>query len=557
LEYAPFLLGVVASAWHTALPASEQMANVETLAEAMLAPGALESQVAALSATARQALALMVRAGGTVPSHRITMNYGSIRRFGPARLEREKPWQEPASPLEELYYRGLVYRAYGEVGAYYGEILLIPDPFMEALPRLTALQAQVTAQPIATPEQVRAEDDALVEDLFAVLVYLRLHRLQAPQQGLADTSWLDVQRLGLSRRMLGSAEPARQRLLAHLLTRLRLIQVSRGGWLEPTLRARDWLRQPDAARLDHLLIAWRDDADWDELCHLPTLRCEGTGWRSDPVVARRNLMAFLAAWPAETWFALDDLLGALKEQLPDYLRPDGDFTSWYIRNATTDEYLSGFASWDAVEGALARYLCTGPLHWLGVVRLGHSEGRPVALWLTARSKQLLSGVLSQSRSRAESHGRLATVSDDLRVSIVPQGTLYDRYLLERFAEWQGQGAQANYAITIEALARGVEGGIKLEQMVAFLKRVTQDQIPAVALRALLAWGARFGRVSLQRAVLLRAHDEATLQQIQADPELQPLVREVLTPTTCWVAEEDLAELERRLKAAGLWPHLRA
>ena len=40
-------------------------------------------------------------------------------------------------------------------------------------------------------------------------------------------------------------------------------------------------------------------------------------------------------------------------------------TSWYIRN-DAGEYLSGFESWDAVEGSLIEFYIAGPMHWLGL-----------------------------------------------------------------------------------------------------------------------------------------------------------------------------------------------
>ena len=60
-------------------------------------------------------------------------------------------------------------------------------------------------------------------------------------------------------------------------------------------------------------------------------------------------------------------MAAVKAADPDFQRPDGDYGSWYIRDAAGDAYLSGFESWDRVEGVLIADLLAGPLHWLGVV----------------------------------------------------------------------------------------------------------------------------------------------------------------------------------------------
>ena len=66
-EYPAEMLAGVAQAWHVDLPKAEPREQAASLAEAMLAPGALEGVVAELSPTAREALATVVSEGGTVP----------------------------------------------------------------------------------------------------------------------------------------------------------------------------------------------------------------------------------------------------------------------------------------------------------------------------------------------------------------------------------------------------------------------------------------------------------------------------------------------------------
>ena len=40
--------------------------------------------------------------------------------------------------MEELYYRGLVYRTYGTVGDYTGEVFLVPEGLLERVAPLLA-----------------------------------------------------------------------------------------------------------------------------------------------------------------------------------------------------------------------------------------------------------------------------------------------------------------------------------------------------------------------------------------------------------------------------------
>ena len=554
-EYAPTMLHALASGWGTALPAGQRETMVETLGQAMLSPGALEARLGALSDAARQAAALIVRSGGEVPSHRVTTRYGAIRRFGRMALEREQPWTQPANALEELYYAGLVFRAYGEVAQFYGEIVLMPEQIVAGLPPLDDL-AEITVEPLPAPDAFREAGDALTEDLFALVAYLRRATLRAPAGGLGDLAWFDMAADDLSKRLVGGNAPARLALLPFLAVSLGLVRVNAAGGVVPSLRARDWMRRSATRRARDIYIAWRDAVDWHDLPWVPTISCEGGGWRENAVVGRRNLVRFLVNWEPERWYALDDFVRLLKEQQPDYLRPDGDLHTWVIRDKASGDYLSGFESWEAIEGALAAYLLQGPLHWLGIVRLGPEEGERVLWSLAPGAVVLAAGKISHTPDQ-DAPLELATVDEEMAVRIPTAGTLYDRYMLERFAEWRAQDATAAiYDITIDSVSRGVDAGIKIDQILAFLKRITAEAVPESVLRELLAWGGHFGRATLERAVLLRTKDEATLTEIIHQSGVQQLLGERLTPTSCLVDEGNVPELIRRLKDLGIWPAVR-
>ena len=68
------------------------------------------------------------------------------------------------------------------------------------------------------------------------------------------------------------------------------------------------------------------------------------------------------------------MIDEIKSTEPDFQRPGGDSESGYIRSEREDVYLNGFESWDQVDGALLRFMLTGPLHWLGLAELGRSAG---------------------------------------------------------------------------------------------------------------------------------------------------------------------------------------
>ena len=124
--------------------------------------------------------------------------------------------------------------------------------------------------------------------------------------------------------------------------------------------------------------------DFNDLRLVPGLEFEGE-WRNDPLQACYAVLEILTDVPRNTWWSLGAFIERIKEAEPDFQRPAGDYESWYIRRHESGEFLRGFESWDAIEGALIRFMITGPLHWLGIVDLVASgENRPVSAFRFSR-----------------------------------------------------------------------------------------------------------------------------------------------------------------------------
>jgi len=556
-EYSPQLLQAISEAWQITLPKGPPKETVKGLAAAMLAPEALESLVARLTPQAHEALAGMVRAGGVLPAHRLFRAYGTLRRLGPVRIVREKPWLQPANALEELLYKGLIYRAYDTVEDYYGEVLLIPQQLQERLSALGLRMAALEVQEVDPPARARADGQALTEDMLAILVCARQGQVAAGPAGPAGEhtpASLSLASLDLGPRLQGESHAERLALIERVLVRMRLVQPVE-GLLRPTVRAREWLRAADWPRLQSVYLAWRDDSRWDELRHLSPLHLDDPTWQGNPILARRALLGVLGQARPGIWLSLDSFVGALKRQRPDYLRPDGDYDHPSVRDAQTGEQLSGFESWDKIEGVLARYLIAWPLRWLGIVDIGYGEGdeRPSAFRITEQGLALLSE--GAEPPAAQSAQPVATIAEDFTITLPIAGSLYERYQLERFAQWQSQDTRAVYRISAESIWKSQNAGVKVEQILRFLRRISQDQVAPTVARALQEWGHRFGKVIIRKTVLLQAVDRPTMQRISSEPTIRALLGEMLSPTTCLVEEKNVEALSKQLKALGIWPHV--
>jgi len=433
----------------------------------------------------------------------------------------------------------------------------VPDQLLARLPPLETPDQRPAGHEVPAPAVVRADGSAMVEDLFAVLAHIRQRyvRPHRDEGAAAHVPPIPMAHVDLGERLLGGREPERLDLLRRLLWRLKLVHESRGV-LRPTPRARAWLQLDDARRHRAVVLAWRDDPHWKELGLVPTIVQDQADPTYNPVPARRAFLGFLARHHGG-WRSLDGVIAELKRERPDYLRPDGDFDSWHLRNATTGAYLTGFEAWDQVEGVLARLLLTHPLRWLGVVEIGEdADGRPVAFRITPLGAALLAGPQPSDAPPAERQTAVATVDEEMMVTIPVAGTMYQRYQLERFAAWRGQDdEEARYALTEESVWRSQNTGVRMEQIDRFLRRLTGDRLPPALARNLLAWGGRFGRAAMRRVVLLQTVDEATMQQIRSRPELRRLLGDLMGPTTCLVDERHAEEVLNHLKAIGIWPRL--
>ena len=553
-DYPLVMLQALARIWQVDPRTTDSRELIERLIIAMQTPTLVSSVVQTLSPVAHQALLALERTPAGIPSHRLVVTYGQIRKLGPARIEREEPWRNPQSPLEEVYYNGMAYRAYGTIGSYYGEVLWIPQELANILASLVIAQPSDASEAIQAPLAIATDENAICEDIVAILVKLKKIKLVRDKRRTRQHA-LPWDELSLQARMQGALLSERLALLQELVWRLQLIAETDGS-LKPSARARNWMRQSPERRLTALFIAWRDNPGWNELLHLASVRIE-THTPIGIIEARRTLCTALAAYPPGVWTRIDSFVSALKNTHPDFLRPDGDYDAWTVHDAHSNQQIIGFSAWESVEGVLARYLVLMPLYWLGIVNLGTTEGsEQVDLFeLTQQGWIIINHSLKGQAVPAQAP-LPASIGDDFIITLPVQGTLYERYQLERLAEWLSQDELARYIITEESIWESISSGISIEQVLRFLGYISDGKVSPVVIRALHAWGGRFGRVTMQAAVILQVADEKLMAQLVEEPNVRRLLGAEVSPTQRLVPAANVPILVQRLKALGIWPSLK-
>jgi len=497
-DYPLVLLQAIAELRGVPLVSNVQQEVVDQLATALADPPNIAAAVASCSPEARRALRELITAGGRITVPAFTRTYGELRAFGPGRLAREVPWRRPVNVTEELWYRGLISRTFAPLAEGTAEFIFVPSDVLPHLPLTPIEPPNFDIAPASEPGSVHLADDALLEDACTLLGFVQMEGAWVDHRG----RWRERSLAALNERLLRpatldvfdaeeSGDPLA--LLLHLAGRL--------GWLREEQRrlhlqaapVRAWLAGTRAQQRQALWAAWRDDAEWDDLCRVPWLRCEGT-WHHDPLAARQKLLGYLAHCQPGVWYAVSDFAAAIKAVDPDFQRPDGDYRSWYVRDEASGRYLSGFESWEQVEGALIAYVLTGPAHWLGATDVGdcpsHASGSGIADFAAAKFRLTQAGAallgLAVGGPREPRPPRL-TVQPDFRI-LAPHGTpCFDRFRLARFTVWEASRPAFRHRITQRALKRARQEGISTERILAFLRRASGGDLPPNVIRALKRW----------------------------------------------------------------------
>jgi hypothetical protein len=529
------------------LTTNRQAEAADELAALLLDPLSVRTALAQLSPEGRAALEALQTAGGKMRAPRFARRFGRVRPVGPGRLERESPWQEPASPAEELWYAALIFRAFDQDEGGPGEFIFVPDDLRPLLPWPQAEAAPFAVETVPAPAGWTGDEMALARELYAYLVYLQNHDVRPYADGR-----LGRHDLAALRRRMGDSGERRFAFLQYLARRLGFTG-RQGEFLRlDAAPVKRWLTADPGRQLALLQESWRDDPDWNDLCRVPSLVCDReTPWRNDPVATRRALLSLLARCPLEGWWSPASFVAAVKAAHPDFQRPDGDYASWYIRDAASGEYLSGFESWDQVEGALITDLLTGPLTWLGIV---HTAAEDALCRLTGAGARFL-GLAPEEAAGQPSPP--IVIHPDLRVEVPPPASLYTRFQLERFANPLGPeppvaGAQAplQYHLGPGSLGRGLGRGIQVEQVLAFLQQSSEQSVPPNVTAQLRLWAGRFGQVQLEEVALLRVKNERVLRELSVLPGTRHLIAKVLSPTSALVRKRDLARLRKELRELG-------
>ena len=516
-------LRIVAGLWGVELVSAETEAALKELSAALLDPELVREVVDSLPADAKSALETLTEAGGKISWAAFARRFGEIREVGPGRRDRELVYLNPVSAAETLFYRALLARAFFDTPNGPQEFAYIPEDLLPVVSRrgdhivpegdlVTPILAEILGRPASPKEREHPipTSDRLLDDATTLLAALRLG-LEPPQTGIP----------------------------VNVVGEFLLLAKITGGEMPHPQAVKSFLEMPRGEALSMLAEAWQASDTFNELRQIPGLICEGE-WSNQPLVTREFLFHLLKAVPDGKWWSLPAFIRAIKEKYPDFQRPAGDYDSWFIKRISDGTYLRGFDRWDEVDGALVRYLITGPMFWLGVVELATPEENEFVTAFRVNEKPITS--LEKGKLTVASNGRISVPR------LVPRVA---RYLISRFCEWDEERPdEYRYHVTTGSLKKAQQQGLKVSQLLSLLAKNSATEIPPAFVKALKRWEINGTEARVEIKTILRVSQPEVLEELRKT-KAGRFLGESLGPVTVIVKAGAQAKVLAALAELGL------
>jgi hypothetical protein len=530
----------MAELWGLDPPAGPAAEAAKALTAQLLRPEVLEEALTSLPSRIQDVLGELVGAGGRLPWADLERRFGPLRSLGPGRRDREKPWQNPASPLESLWYRGLVARAFADTPVGFEEFGFIPNEFLAQLRASLDPGGPGFGHPVETPNVIQLSSSRIVDDAVTLMSALR-------RRPASDPDLPSERRQRLASFLL---QPSSLELVLQLLQDLGIVA---GRPLQPSPeQARAFLSLERSQALGALAQAWVASRQWNDLAHVPGLDHATLPWPNEPTGTRQAVLQMLRGLPRRAWWDLASFQEGVKAHRPGFQRPGGDFDAWYVQDARSGRFLRGFEHWDAVDGRLLAYVISGPLHWIGAVDLGadHPGEAPTAMRTTPWFDVLLD---PKTRPTVESIEGSASISMDGKLKVPRSIDVSLRYQVARICTWIGLDKDIyTYQLTAQSLQSARQQDLTVAQIRALLARLTDEDLPPGLDQALGRFEARGADANLARKLLFTVTQTDALERLRRERKAARFLKHPVGDRTFLIDESDLQPLLRLSLRLGVW-----
>ena len=350
-----------------------------------------------------------------------------------------------------------------------------------------------------------------------------------------------------------------------LLVKLGLLSERRGAICAEPAETFFSLSLVERARRCYRL--WLDTPFWNELAYLPDVAVRPGPLPLDQaheeVVRSRKMVAeLLRREQVGVWQEFPTFIAHTRLYVPYLLFPRqyGSRAERYLTGSNPygwdfrlrRGWLTPREGWHLVEGGFIRAVVSGPLHWLGLVRID-SEDHPDAFRLMP-DVALITGE-TPPRIQEPSPGRLVVQPNFELVALAPvsESLLVN---LDRFAERIQLEHIAQYRLTKASVTRAIQMGLHADSIQQILEQAAGGPLPQNVQYSLVEWERQARRVELWRDVaLLEVDDAGLLDALFENAQTRPLFGRRLTPLLAEVATDQLSTVQEILWQRDYLPAL--
>lgn len=440
-------------------------------------------------------------------------------------------------------------------------ILFIPSETLENLSRADARGPVVVGlREVPEPRAIQPANPVILWDL-AVLVAAAYHQeIELTRTGsLPKRAAQRILPLLVSERAHGPERSALDyvEMLKQEAVELGLVvapasTAKRHGTLAPGPKLEAWARHDLVMQARRLYRLWPADRWWVDL--------PGANYREwlayylETQLAREAVKHLLTECKAHVWYSLASFRATIQGDDPFVLRPSQRYAG-EAGFKLSDEL---HAHWDETDGELVAGMLRSTLAELGLVALGYDRdtvpGRdevvnPTCFMLTDVGYEVLHSELS---AREQPSSRAMVVQPNFQIFLLePHMPAF--YWLLRYASVEQIGQVSRFALTADALQRGLAHGGTIDEVLAFLEHHSQKALPQNVAYMLRDWSrttrAQGMVIDFEAEKIARAEELAG--ELVTDPKLRAFKLERIGPSTIQVPPEaSLRDLRSALERLG-------
>lgn len=528
-EYEEDLLGIIARQWGIEIedvPVKKRSRHIVERISHDAIRDFLESLPEADTATLKELSAN----NGRILWPQFARKFGELREMGPARRYREQPDAQPTSLTESLYYKGLIGKAFFDARGGPREFAYIPDEILALFEQGNkgTIYVNCHAVPDDKIQKKWIANDFVIDHASTLLAALRT---------------------GIS---LDAIKFNRPEIPADMLAAL----LQEADLISPEFQilakqVKTFLEAGRGTALASLMSVWQKSERINELQLIPGIEFENEP-ANHPQIARSILFDLVKIMPEAEWYGMDEFISTMHETHPDFLRKEGEFDAWFIRDKETGNTLSGFKHWRSIEGEYLRTMTHGPFHWFGILDLGKTFNGEMVFRRSQWSDALLNETpldypaLETHQFNLEKNGQI------LIDRYFPRDI---RYQIARFCDWGSpKGNRYDYRITPESLERMKRQGLTTGQFISLLQKYAQKPIPDPILTALKRWEKNSLEVEITRQILIRVKSAKILDSLMVSPA-KAFIQERLNPECALVKSKGIAYIQAALLEMGYFAEI--